>query len=253
MFTAEDLLEIDPQLEVKEINKTPNPQQVVWWAMHRCVDYEPIDWEDIPPKKEAGEAIVRNLLKGGKGHWSPVEAAKFCVDIQGFPHSVMQQLRTHRAGVSFSVCSGRFTGESFIQVAKSENPVKEVEKAYYLRPEGEYKARDGKSYHYTEEERDADLSLFAKSCRNYLDRVEVKGEAEEHARRVLHWDVARQPFVFSGNARSLLHILDLRSKKDAQLEIRALSQLLFEFFQEWMPEVAKYYEETRLGKAKLSP
>ncbi|MFP3422992.1 FAD-dependent thymidylate synthase, partial [Bacillus sp. SIMBA_161] len=72
-----------------------------------------------------------------------------------------------------------------------------------------------------------DLKTFEESCWNYRDMVELCGQSEEHARRLLYWDVVRQPFVFSGNARSLMHILDLRSKKDAQLEIRALSWAMF--------------------------
>jgi thymidylate synthase (FAD) len=55
------------------------------------------------------------------------------------------------------------------------------------------------------------------------------------------------------NARSLMHILDLRWKKDAQPEIQQLSELLFYHFQNWMPEIAQYYYDKRAKKAKLSP
>jgi len=50
-----------------------------------------------------------------------------------------------------------------------------------------------------------------------------------------------------------MHFLDLRSKKDAQLEIQILCQLMWVHFQEWVPQIAEWYQKNRLGKAKLSP
>jgi thymidylate synthase ThyX len=47
--------------------------------------------------------------------------------------------------------------------------------------------------------------------------------------------------------------MDLRTKRDAQLEIRTMAHLFFEEFKEWMPEVAEFYESERFEKAKLSP
>ena len=63
----------------------------------------------------------------------------------------------------------------------------------------------------------------------------------------------RQNFVVSFNLRSVLHIMDLRAKMDAQLEIQALCEQLVPHLQKWSPNVWKYYEEKRLHKARLSP
>ena len=63
----------------------------------------------------------------------------------------------------------------------------------------------------------------------------------------------RQSCVVSGNARAWLHFCDLRTPKDAQGEIRKLALMIFAHFKEWMPEVATWYENNRLGKNKLAP
>jgi thymidylate synthase (FAD) len=53
--------------------------------------------------------------------------------------------------------------------------------------------------------------------------------------------------------RALMHFLDLRAKLDAQLEIRAMCDLIWPHFEEWAPEVAGWYEQHRLHKARLAP
>jgi thymidylate synthase (FAD) len=50
-----------------------------------------------------------------------------------------------------------------------------------------------------------------------------------------------------------MHMLDLRSKKNAQLEIQQFSELLFGQLEAWMPELAEYYATKRYGKALLAP
>jgi thymidylate synthase (FAD) len=50
-----------------------------------------------------------------------------------------------------------------------------------------------------------------------------------------------------------MHLLDLRWKRDAQLEAQKLCELLYVHFEEWMPDVAMWYKENRAMKAKLSP
>jgi thymidylate synthase (FAD) len=76
--------------------------------------------------------------------------------------------------------------------------------------------------------------------------------SEEHARGTIPFDV-RQHFVLSCNVRSLMHLLDLRWKKDAQLEAQQFAELLFKQFEQWCPAIAQWYLENRAKKAKLSP
>jgi thymidylate synthase (FAD) len=55
----------------------------------------------------------------------------------------------------------------------------------------------------------------------------------------------------SGNARTFLHLLDMRRKANAQRNIRELSEaMLVELF-EWCPYTFNYYDQN--GPNKLSP
>jgi thymidylate synthase (FAD) len=144
--------------------------------------------------------------------------------------------------------SMRYTGQRIVKAALGGIPIEEV---FYLRPAGEYVDRFGKKYAYTEAQRQADLAWCQTAAERYKSNLEA-GMSEEHARGILPFDY-RQHFVVSFNVRSLMHFLDLRAKKDAQLEIQQLCDLLWPHFQAWVPEIADWYEKNRLGKARLSP
>jgi thymidylate synthase (FAD) len=116
---------------------------------------------------------------------------------------------------------------------------------------GDYSDRQGKKYHYSEAQRAVDLALCRAAAERYRDLL-AAGYAEEHARGILPFDY-RQHFVVSFTLRALLHFLDLRAKLDAQQEIRVLCDLIWPHLQEWTPEVAEWYEKSRLHRARLAP
>ena len=177
-----------------------------------------------------------------------IEHPQITFNVGYFPHSMMQQIRTHRVGVSFDVQSFRYTGSRIVDVVEGKRNVEDV---FYLRPVGHYTNRQGKRYLYSEEQRQKDLEWCMAACKLYQQRIS-EGLSEEHARSLIPFD-ARQNFVMSCNARSLMHLLDLRWKKDAQLEAQQLCELLYIRFEEWMPALAHWYEENRAKKARLSP
>lgn len=405
------------KFRVEVLRSTPNPQQTIWSAMHQ--DYcEDLVWEQrhsFPDEQKAGELIVKHLLAGGRGHYGPLEHPQIVFNVGYFPHSMMQQIRTHRVGVSFDVqclagdtaiafrntqtgepynkkieslyelwladphimqsidvvvfdeknqafttshlksvtCSGvqpiyrlhldngqtldcttnhrllttegwqtmsqaiglgsdkegsevnfkmskscqlwtrnldfqpaavavkqveylsqavtydiemvepfhnflangivvhnsfRYTGQRIIDVALGKRDVEDV---FYLRPVGKYDNRQGKKYFYSEEQRNEDKAWCLAACDRYQTRIN-EGLSEEHARSLIPFD-ARQHFVMSCNVRSLMHLLDLRWKKDAQLEAQKLCELMYEHFAEWCPEIAAWYHKNRAQKARLSP
>jgi thymidylate synthase (FAD) len=239
---------IDPYFCVKVVAKTPNPQQVVWTAMHQCY-YEGFAADDtLPSEDNAGNIIIKCLLAGDRGHYGPLQEPQITFNVGGFGHSVMQQARTHRIGVSFCVQSGRYTGKRVTDIVEG---IRTVEEVFYLRPVGEYRDRQGKKYEYTEELRREDIELCALAAKHYSKRI-AYGMAEEHARSMLPFDI-RQNFVVSFNLRSLLHFFDLRFRKDAQLEIQQMCALTLPHLEEWAPELAAWYIKNRLGKGKLAP
>ena len=241
---------IDPMFKVALIAATPNPQQCVYAGMHQ--DYSEgfvaANRQEWPDETRAGEICVKRLLAGERGHYGPLEHAQIVLNVGWFPHSVMQQARTHRVGVSFDVQSMRYTGDRICKAAGGEIPLEEV---FYLRPVGAYSDRQGKKYTYSEELRQQDLELCRLAAERYRTLL-AAGFAEEHARGILPFDY-RQHFVVSFSLRAFLHFMDLRAKLDAQEEIRHLCDLMWPHFQQWAPEFAQWYEKSRLHKARLAP
>ena len=245
LTTAQNLLDNDSRLRIEVVSKIDDPQRTCYVAMHQ--DYsENFSLDDAVSheNEEAwyGEKVVQYCLKGG--HFGVIEHPQIVLNIGGFPHDVMQQLRTHRVGVSFDVQSGRYTSKRFL----SDSPIEDV---YWLRPIGWYLDRDDTPiYHYTEEWRDGDKQFLALARRRYQRSIEM-GLAPEHARQLAPFGF-RQDFVLSCNLRSALHLLMLRDKKDVQLETQAFALLLRRELLKWCPEITNWWE-SRGKKLKLTP
>ena len=121
---------MDSRFRVALIAATPNPQQCVWAAMHQdysegFVAADPGSW---PGETKAGEICVKRLLAGERGHYGPLEHAQIVLNVGWFPHSVMQQARTHRVGVSFDVqCLAGDTEITFLQAGGSLRKIRIAE------------------------------------------------------------------------------------------------------------------------------
>ncbi|MCY7408212.1 MAG: FAD-dependent thymidylate synthase [Alkalinema sp. CAN_BIN05] len=241
---------MDPLFKVEVLSQTPNPQQTIYAGMHQ--DYaEAFVWDDrasFPDEDKAGDLVIRNLLGGNRGHFGPLEHPQIVLNCGWFPHSTMQQIRTHRVGISFDVQSFRYTGKKILEAADGTKGIEEV---FYLRPLGAYTDRQGKRYEYTEVLRNEDLAWCLEGAKLYAKRIS-QGFSEEHARSLIAFDV-RQHWVMSANVRSLMHLMDLRAKDDAQLECQQLCDLIFPHFEAWVPSIAAWYKKNRWGKARLSP
>jgi thymidylate synthase (FAD) len=238
----------DPGFRVSTINATPRPNATVYAALHQ--DYSEEWVSELPDLDEArsGAMVIKRLLSGERGHFGPLEHPQITFGVGHFPHSVMQQARTHRVSVSFDVQSLRYTSQHVCDVAAGKRDISDV---FYLRPVGEYHDRQGKRYTYSGMDMAGDLCLCWDAATRYVDML-ADGKSEEHARGILPFDI-RQHFVVSFNLRSLMHFLDLRGKADAQWEIQQLAALLMEQFKLWSPELAAWYHEHRWAKARLAP
>lgn len=263
---------IDPHFRVEVIEKTHNPNRLMYLAMHQ--DYSSgfvfDSLHSLPDERKLGGILVKKLLNGQRGHYGVLEHPQITFNCGWFPHSVIQQARTHRISTSFDVQSMRYTGDHFYEIGEEiESTVKDfgygvesviynsddilemIDKAFYIRPEGVYTDRNGSMYGVTPAIKMKEKIACGMTALQYKKDIDY-GYSEEHARGKLPFDY-RQHFVVSFNARSLLHFLDLRAKKDSQLEIRQLCDLMWPHFKEWVPAIAEWYEKNRYGKAKLSP
>ena len=266
--------QIDPHFRVEVIRAVSNPQQVIYAAMHQDYSegfvfdelhldkevwkksdsgWNPTDcfvteW-DGPSEKECGDRIVKHLLAGNRGHYGCIEHPQIVFNCGWLPHSVMQQMRTHRVGISFDCQSMRYTGKRIIEAAEGSRDIEEV---FYLRPIGTYTDRQGKHYEYGTDHREWHKSKCLRAAQDYHMDIQA-GLSEEHARGLIPFDV-RQHWVMSANARSLMHLLDLRFRKlDAQLEARQLCELIWPHFEAWCPQIAEWYLKNRAGKSRLAP
>jgi thymidylate synthase (FAD) len=278
---------MDELLRVELISQTPRPQSNMWAAMHQdysegfVSDERLFDRDNLiaqgytdaqaaallgTHEAECGELVVKHLLAGGRGHYGPLEHPQIVLNVGWFPHSCMQQVRTHRVGISFDCQSFRYSGQrikalgdycfgAFNSFASLEDAMpglqSAIEEVFYLRPIGRYTNRQGKKYEYTEEQRVEDLVMCGEAAIHYAHRID-QGFAEEHARSMIPFDV-RQHWVMSVNVRSLMHLLDLRAKADAQLECQQLCELIWPHFEAWVPAIAEWYRKERWAKARLAP
>lgn len=221
------------------------PQQRIYLALHNdySEDFQPRT--DLP-EDQCGRIAVHRLLEGGRGHYGPLEHVHLSLLLQ-VDHDTMVQLRTHRIS-SFDVQSNRYTGERFIDVCRGKRRIEDV---FHFRPPGAYHDRQGQSYAWGEEDNNRLAALYRNACHDYRELRE-RGVAEEHARQVLPGAFLQNVFV-TMNARSWLHVLDVRLKADAQYEIRWAMELLAQHIRRWIPEIAQWWDTNRKGKARLAP
>lgn len=250
---------MDKLFRAKTLAATTNAEQLVWQALHQDYSSGFVADEEPPTAEKCGEIIERRLLN--VGHWGPLENPQITINFGGFPHSVMQQVRTHRL-LTMDVQSFRYTGAQIAELGDwllgiedgpdyKNEAVWAIDKLFYVRPVGKYSNRDGGSYEQTEILRKSQLLSMATAIKDYYYNT-ADGMPYEMARGLIPFDY-RQNFVLSANPRMIMHLLDMRHKKDAQLECQQWAELLFREFKAWMPSVAGWYENKRLGKGKLAP
>lgn len=155
----------------------------------------------------------------------------------------MAQITRHRHA-SFDVQSQRY-----VDFSEKFNPI-EVPKS--LR-DADHFSRETGSTDLTDDELDQLEEKYRRHVNNSVSLYETmvdSGVPKEDARFVLPIGT-KVNFTFSVNARMLLHIEDMRNKADAQWEIREMTQMVHDEFEDWMPMTAHLYEEH--GPHKLAP
>lgn len=228
------------------VDATQFPQRLAYTALHADYSEDFVDSSELPEDK-AGRIVVDRLLKGGKGHWGPLEHPSLSLMLRA-DHNTMMQLRTHRVGCTFDYQSMRYSGERIRKCAQQKISPEQV---FYVRPPGTYWDRQGDKYVWTQDQADETLAMCLSSAIDY-DRLRTSGASEEHSRSVLTTGYLQHGLV-TGSLRFWLHLLDVRSKADAQLEVRDLMNLIELQVQRWVPEVWTWYQQHRHHKALLAP
>lgn len=220
----------------------------------RPVDYSEEDVERTERSLESGElhpthpnvrrAKTRAFIRkqADRGHWGIWEHPSITFTVRGMSRVTMAQITRHRH-MSFDIQSMRyvdFSGDADVVVPNSL-----TEEDHFSREQGlseiSERTQDRMKEVY---ERQVEQSVTA-----YENMVDA-GVPKEDARYILPLGTTVN-VTFSGNARTMLHVLNLRQTGSAQWEIRELSELIVDELHNWIPHTAEWWEEK--GPMKISP
>lgn len=241
---------MDKHFRVEQIVATPHPQAVVYVAAKN--DYSETFIGKLPniSEEKAGEKLEEMLWKSKtRPHLGPYEHPQITFSVGGYPHNVAMQLRTHRVGITFDVQSQRYTGQRILKVVNGDLNFDDV---FYLRSIGVYQNRQGRRFELTEPMRREKKEIIMATAKHYADYVGVFNEPEESARDILSQAI-RQNFFVSMTARTLMHLILVRSAKDVQLECRNCIDKMLDHFDEWMPQTSILVREKFYIKGNLTP
>lgn len=239
-------------MQVELLEATSNPEEVACRAARG--DYsadwvgpevpfeelmESIEGESLQEKKET---LLSHLMRSG--HWGPFEHPQATFAVRGVSRACMAQITRHRHA-SFDVMSLRY-----VDLSKEHA----MEDRFTYPPtftDDEVISREGVSeIDLPAEEREALADEVYETCMEAYSALVEAGVPKEDARMLLPIGT-KVNMTFSMNARSLMHLLDMRLKADAQWEVRELSRRVLEEAKEWMPFSFSRYEEQH--PYKLAP
>jgi len=192
-------------------------------------------------------ALIEELIGKGHGHWGVFEHPQLNLYAKGASRALMAQVTRHRH-ITFDVQSQRY-----VDFSQKDDPVKtpatireDVDTTLRLNREQGLTELDPE---VREELREMGDDLVEQSLDLYETMID-RGMPTEDARFYLPIGTTVN-IGFSGNARALLHVMNVRMQADAQWEARELSGMMLDEFREWMPMTHHIFEDN--GPFKLAP
>ncbi len=244
-------------MEVIPIRATENPERLVCQAargdyyqgyigdtkyaeLMKGVEYDEdiVEEEDGVVNARTRVFIEKQLARGHFGCW---EHPQITFAIKGVPVFTERQLIRHRH-LTFDVQSMRYADFSD---APYTVPKSMTDPEHFSRERGLSDISDDAR----EEARELYESEMNRSFEKYQELLD-RGIPKEDARGLLGLGTEVNLTV-SGNARTFLHLLDMRRKANAQRNIRELSEAMLDELFEWAPYTFNYYADN--GPNKLSP
>lgn len=187
------------------------------------------------------EAKTKSFIEKqlSRGHYGPWEHPQITFTVKGVSRVTMAQITRHRH-ITFDIQSMRYADFSKQEIV---TPKSLTDSEHFSRETGmvDFPNRDAIKDMYEDR--------VEQSVEAYQTMVD-EGVPKEDARFMLPLGTTVN-MTFSGNARTFLHLLDMRRKANAQWEIRELSDALIEELKAWMPYSFSHYEKH--GPNKLSP
>jgi thymidylate synthase (FAD) len=234
-------------MKVDVLQKTKHPERLVCQAARGDyyggyvgdVEYAElmasIDGDDL-------EAKTRNFIEKqlSRGHYGPFEHPQITFAVESISRVTMAQITRHRH-LTFDVQSQRYVDFSDTEAVVPKS-LQDGEQNVTKSGEDSSNA-DTEMWQGVYQERTSDLF-------DLYEQMVDGGVPKEDARYVLPLATPVNMTV-SGNARTFLHLLNLRKKADAQSEIRELSELLLDELFSWMPFTFEWYDAN--APMRLSP
>lgn len=176
-----------------------------------------------------------------RGHFGPWEHAQITFTVQAVSRVTMAQITRHRH-LTFDVQSQRYVSfddkEAIIPVSMEADD-------HFSRNDGLVDL-DGDT---KERVRELYKEQTAKLFELYEELVD-DGVPKEDARFLLPSGTPVN-ITMSGNARAMLHVLNLRQTAAAQWEVRDVADAMSDYLSKWMPYTAAWWDEH--GPLKKSP
>ena len=248
------------RMEVELLEATEDPEELICSAARN--DYasafvgeqsfeETMDTVDGDSIEEKKETLIGHLLS--HGHYGPFEHAQATFAIEGMSRSCMAQLTRHRH-VSFDVQSMRYV--AFDDVDPEDVGEGEMVVTPPSATDPDWIGRNQQGGSVDEETVEQREEVFRNSVQRSVEeyqRLLDLGMPPEDARFVLPIGTEVN-VVMSMNARTLMHVADMRAAADAQWEIRGLTEEVLNYAAEWCPVTFDYYEEhMKNRKNRLAP
>jgi len=181
------------------------------------------------------EAQTKSFIEKqlSRGHYGPWEHPSISFAVEGVSRVTMAQITRHRH-MTFDIQSMRYADFSEQEIVT----------------EGTLSREKGVTDVESREKLEQLYEMFIEDMVEFYERMVRNGVPKEDARFILPLGTTVN-MTFSGNARTFLHLLDMRKKANAQWEIRELSEALLDELFDWMPYTYSYYRDH--GPNKLSP
>lgn len=191
-----------------------------------------------------------------RGHYGPWEHPRITFAVDGVSSVTMAQITRHRH-LTFDIQSMRYADFSEQDIVVPATLLSDEERharyPHTYDEQGNHFNRDGGVFEMSEKKRKDWRTMFVENrerSREFYQHMVEEGIPKEDARFILPLGTTVN-MTFSGNARSFLHLLDMRKKADAQWEIRELSEALLDELFDWMPYTFEYYRDH--SPNRLSP
>jgi thymidylate synthase (FAD) len=147
-------------------------------------------------------------------HWSPYEMASFTVEIQT-SRAIAAQILRHRS----------FSFQEFSQRYSQSTSFEDIE----WRTQGKTNRQVGDEEVDLPPELKDEVDTTLATCKELYDKLIEKGLAKECARMVLPLSTSTALYM-TGNVRSWIHYLELRTKEDTQKEHREIANGIKKIF-----------------------